>query len=164
MEKLWAPWRIEYIKNEKKNDECIFCCKPLENDHQKNLIVYQGKTCYVIMNYYPYNNGHLMIVPYRHLADLSSLSSDEKIEIMELLEHAVEILKQDMSPHGFNIGVNLGEVAGAGIVNHLHYHVVPRWKGDTNFMPVTGHTKVISEALEETYQRLQLKFKTKLEA
>jgi len=154
MDRLWAPWRIEYIL--KFQDEgCIFCTKPAENHDTKNLILHRGEFCFVIMNYYPYNNGHLMVVPYRHISELTNLSEMENKEIMELLTRCTEVLKQKMSPHGFNIGMNLGAVAGAGVKDHLHLHIVPRWNGDTNFMPIAGHTKVISEALEQTWKKLK---------
>ncbi len=158
MTHLWAPWRIEYIKNARKIEGCIFCEKSRENDDRNNLIVYRGQYSFVIMNYYPYNNGHLMIVPFRHLGEFCALKPDEKLEVMNLLDVSVTVLRADMSPQGFNIGANLGAVAGAGIVDHLHFHIVPRWNGDTNFMPVIGNTKVISETLIETCERLQEKF------
>jgi len=157
MDTLWAPWRIEYIKQPKEQG-CIFCLKPAENQDQKNLIIYRGKTSFIIMNFYPYNNGHLMVVPYRHIADLSDLDPDERLELMSLLALSKEALKITMSPHGFNIGMNLGEVAGAGVKDHLHFHIVPRWNGDTNFMPILGHTKVVSEGLNETREKLEKAF------
>lgn len=158
METLWAPWRIEYIRSDKTEHGCIFCNKPKETRDFENLILYRGETCFVIMNYYPYNNGHLMVVPYRHTSDFHELTSGEKLEIMNLLDVSLVILREDMRAQGFNIGVNLGSVAGAGIAEHLHFHIVPRWGGDTNFMPVTGHTKVLSEGLKETAERLKAKF------
>lgn len=157
MDKLWAPWRIEYIL-QPKIEGCIFCTTAAENRDQKNLIVHRGEHCFVIMNYYPYNNGHLMVVPYRHIAELEELSELENKELMELLSQCVQVLKQKISPHGFNIGMNLGTVAGAGIKDHLHFHIVPRWNGDTNFMPITGHTKVVSEALQQTWEKLKVGF------
>ncbi|MCI0515033.1 HIT domain-containing protein [candidate division KSB1 bacterium] len=158
MQRLWAPWRIEYIKSEPRSNTCIFCSKPTENNDQKNFIVHRGASCFIILNFYPYNNGHLMVVPYRHLSEFGQLNPAERIEIMNLLDQSLQILKTDMAPHGFNIGVNLGKVAGAGIADHLHFHIVPRWNGDHNFMPVCGHTKVISEGIAETCERLRLKF------
>jgi len=159
MDFLWAPWRMEYIGTARDDSQCIFCSKPMENDDKKNLIAYRGKTCYIILNYYPYNNGHLMIVPYRHFSEFNQLTVEEKLEIMNLTEQATLIIKAEMSAQGFNIGVNLGSVAGAGIAQHLHFHVVPRWNGDTNFMPVTSHTKVISEGLMDTCERLRKHFR-----
>lgn len=155
MENLWAPWRMEYIKSDKTAGECIFCQKPKQDNDLQNLILYRGSTAYVIMNYYPYNNGHLMVVPYRHLSDFTELTSVERVEVMELVGDSIQVLRKDMGPQGFNFGANLGKIAGAGIAEHLHFHVVPRWGGDTNFMPVVGHTKVVSEALFDTCRRLQ---------
>jgi ATP adenylyltransferase len=158
-DKLWAPWRIEYITNPKE-EGCFFCQYPRENDDQKRLILYRGKHSFVIMNYYPYNNGHLMIAPYQHTSELAELTAQERLEIFTLLDKAVTILRETMQAEGFNIGLNLGAVAGAGVKDHLHFHIVPRWQGDTNFMPVLGHTKVISEGLRETYLKLREKFAT----
>ena len=158
MEKMWAPWRLQYIKiAEKINEEgCIFCDFPaeeLEND-RKNLILHRGKTGFIIMNKYPYNNAHLMVVPYQHTDSMETLNSEERLELMDLLQRAVDALHGSCCPHGFNIGMNLGRVAGAGIDEHLHYHIVPRWNGDTNFMPTIGGTKVISAGLLETWDSL----------
>lgn len=154
MDILWAPWRIDYILGEKE-DGCVFCNKQAGEDDKKNLILFRGKFCFVIMNYYPYNNGHVMVVPKRHIAELQLLSEQEHNEMMQLMSKSIEILKDKMLPHGFNIGMNLGAIAGAGVKDHLHFHIVPRWSGDMNFMPVTGHTKVISEALEVTWEKLK---------
>lgn len=153
MDKLWAPWRMEYIQQEKPAG-CIFCDKPRETRDRDNLILHRGRLAFVIMNFYPYNNGHLMVVPYRHIADLALLTRDEQQEMMALLGRCTTILNTEMHPHGFNIGMNLGRVAGAGIDDHLHFHIVPRWNGDTNFMPVTGHTKVLSQGLFESWESL----------
>ncbi len=156
MKHLWAPWRIEYIEMPKEEgDNCIFCDKPAQNRDAENLIVYRGETSFVIFNRYPYNNGHLMVVPFRHTSDLAELSAEEKLELMDLLIASQQALTEIMSPHGFNIGMNLGLVAGAGVKDHLHFHIVPRWNGDTNFMPVLSDTKVISEGLEQTYRKLK---------
>lgn len=157
METLWAPWRIEYIK-QPKEPGCIFCTKPAQHQDKDNFILFRGDTSFVIMNYYPYNNGHLMIVPFRHTSDLSDLNQAERLEMMNLMVTCKEILAATMSPHGFNIGMNLGEVAGAGVKDHLHFHIVPRWNGDTNFMPICGHIKVVSEGLAETYKSLKREF------
>jgi len=154
MEKLWAPWRMEYILQEKPSG-CIFCDKPKQDRDRENLILHRGAGCFVIMNFYPYNNGHLMIVPYRHIADLAALTAAEQSEMMTLLGRCTTILTQQLKPHGFNIGMNLGRTAGAGIDDHLHFHIVPRWNGDTNFMPVTGHTKVLSQGLQESWDSLK---------
>ncbi|NOZ62146.1 MAG: HIT domain-containing protein [Calditrichaeota bacterium] len=156
MKKLWAPWRIEYIEMPKEDgSECIFCEKPAQQRDEENLILYRGKTCFIIFNRFPYNNGHLMIVPFKHTSDLNDLSAEEKLELMNLLIASQRALSELMSPQGFNIGMNLGLVAGAGVKDHLHFHIVPRWNGDTNFMPVLAETKVISEGLEQTYRKLK---------
>jgi ATP adenylyltransferase len=157
MDKLWAPWRMEYILQEKP-EGCIFCDKPKENRDRENLILYRGIHSFVIMNFYPYNNGHLMVVPYRHTADLAGLSMQERVEMMELLGRCTTILTTAMNSQGFNVGMNLGRVAGAGVDDHLHFHLVPRWNGDTNFMPVTGHTKVLSQGLMESWEELRRYF------
>ena len=159
---LWAPWRIEYIKSDDNPSGCIFCDKPAEQEDRTNLILFRGKTSFVIMNKYPYNNGHLMIVPYTHTSCLGDLSAEERLELIDLAESSREIIQSQMNPHGFNIGMNLGRAAGAGIDDHLHFHLVPRWNGDTNFMPVTGGTKVISESLQDTWDNLHSLFKNKL--
>lgn len=160
MEHLWAPWRMEYIQSpkEKKNAECIFCCKPKEECDRKNLILYYGKDVFVIMNLFPYNNGHMMIVPYRHLSDYRDLNEAERHEIADVSAMCIDVLKKVMHPDGFNIGFNIGEAAGAGITEHIHQHIVPRWIGDTNFMPVLGHTKVQVDGLEETWLKLKEAF------
>ncbi len=154
MDRLWAPWRMEYIKMERKNG-CIFCEKPQENKDDKNFILYRGKTAFVILNIFPYNNGHLMVAPYEHIANLEELQDDTLLEISHLLQKMIIVLKKAMSPHGFNVGMNLGETAGAGIPGHLHWHIVPRWNGDTNFMPVISNTKVIVQSLENSYMTLK---------
>jgi len=153
MKVLWAPWRMSYIGSIKKHG-CIFCEKPKENRDKENLILYRGEKCFIIMNRYPYNNGHLMIAPYRHVGDLEALDEDEMIETMKLLKLSIKALKEAYHPDGFNIGVNIGRAAGAGVKGHIHFHIVPRWVGDTNFMPVFSETKIIPEYLEETYEKL----------
>lgn len=160
IETLWAPWRMEYIlslKDEKKHP-CIFCERFPKKDDKNNLILYRRTHSFVIMNRFPYNSGHLMIVPYKHSGNLQDLTSDENIELMEVLQLSQRVLKDAMNPQGFNIGMNLGRVSGAGIYDHLHWHLIPRWNGDTNFMPVIGETKVISEALNKTYNKLKVVF------
>jgi len=158
METLWAPWRIQYIEQPKPAG-CIFCDKPSEDRDRENLILLRADTCFVIMNFYPYNNGHLMVVPFRHTSDISNLTDGERVEMMQLLATCKDVLTQTMSPHAFNIGMNLGEIAGAGVKDHLHFHIVPRWRGDTNFMPILGHTKVVSEGLAQTWEKLNSQFK-----
>ena len=157
MEYLWAPWRIEYIKKVKE-EGCIFCQKPAEESDAANYILYRGQKNFIIMNSYPYNPGHLMIAPYRHVAGLDELSDEELGEHYKMVAQSTRILTQVFKPDGFNIGMNLGRIAGAGIDKHIHSHIVPRWAGDTNFIPVLADTRVINEALEETYQKLVGKF------
>ena len=155
-EKLWAPWRMDYIEgiDTGNSEKCIFCEKPLEDDDAKNFIVYRGDRCFVILNIYPYNNGHLLIVPNRHEADFEALDDETLLEMMNVTQLVVRAMKLVMRPDGFNVGMNLGRSAGAGIAGHVHLHVVPRWNGDTNFMPVVGGTKVISESLDRTFAKL----------
>lgn len=157
MQRLWAPWRIEYIKRPKEKS-CFFCKYSQEDNDRKNLILHRGQNAFVLMNYYPYNNGHLMIAPYRHTAELDDLDDATKLEMINLVSHCQHALTDYLHAHGFNIGINSGRVAGAGIKDHLHIHVVPRWDGDTNFMPVSGHTKVISQGLEDTWATLRQYF------
>jgi ATP adenylyltransferase len=157
MDILRAPWRMSYINSSKNNEEeteCIFCKYPTEKNDDENLIITRGTCCYALLNRYPYSNGHLMIVPYRHTADMCSLSDKEKLNIMSFSQTALRALKATMNPDGFNLGMNLGKVAGAGIDSHLHLHIVPRWNGDTNFMSVTAETKVLPEALSKTWEKL----------
>ncbi|MFO8011334.1 MAG: HIT domain-containing protein [Dehalococcoidia bacterium] len=153
MEYLWAPWRIEYILSD-KDEECIFCEKPRRNRDRDNLVLYRGEYNLVMLNKYPYNPGHLMVAPYRHVAQLELLSDEELLEKMQLVRRCAEMLREEMKPEGFNIGMNLGKVGGAGIEEHLHIHVVPRWNGDTNFMPVIADTKSVPEAIDDTYAKL----------
>jgi len=152
---LWAPWRMEYIRGEKEQG-CIFCDKPKQMHDRENFLVHRGHAAFVIMNKYPYNNGHLMVVPYRHEAELDKLTVEESCEMTALLQQCARALKMICAPHGFNIGMNVGAVAG--IDGHLHFHIVPRWDADTNFMPILGHTKVVSEGLWETWAQLQEAF------
>ena len=154
---LWAPWRIEYIRSKKKGD-CFLCRIYTEKNDRENLLIFRGKTCAAMMNRYPYNGGHLMIVPYRHIASLDGLTPEENLEMAALTARAVAVLRDVMAPQGFNIGINLGEAAGAGLKDHLHQHIVPRWVGDTNFMPVLGGSHVVPEALTATYDLLAVKF------
>jgi ATP adenylyltransferase len=157
MKTLWAPWRIEYITGEKEKG-CIFCNKPQEGKDNENLILYKGETSFIIMNRYPYSNGHLMVVPYKHTNSMSELNDSERLELMNLTTKCIEIL-DIMKPDGFNVGMNLGTAGGAGIDDHLHFHIVPRWNGDTNFMPLIGDVKVMPEYLEDTYKTLSEKIK-----
>lgn len=153
MKRLWAPWRLKYIREEKE-DEC-FLCRILAGDaDRENLLLKRGPTCAILMNRYPYSNGHLMVCPNRHVADIDSLSSEERLETMDLVAAAVRALRETVQPEGFNVGINLGQAAGAGLEEHLHTHIVPRWTGDTNFMPVIGDARVIPQALQELWDRL----------
>ena len=155
MEKLYAPWRMNYIRG-KKSEGCIFC-KDSERVH--DLVLYEGETSFVMMNRYPYISGHLMIIPYRHVSQMEDLFPEEKREMFDLQTICVKILKEAVKPDGFNIGMNLGKAAGAGVDDHIHIHVVPRWSGDTNFMSVVGNTRVIPEDLNKTCEFLQPYFK-----
>lgn len=150
---IWAPWRIEYILSE-KDDGCFLCRIFSEDNDRDNLLLKRGTACAVVMNRYPYTGGHLMVTPYRHLDSLNDLNKEEKAELMELTIEAVEILKSELKPDGLNLGFNLGEAAGAGLKDHLHQHIVPRWTGDTNFMPVMSDTRVMPQALAEQYDVL----------
>ncbi len=151
---LWAPWRIDYILEEKP-DGCVFCSMPEENDDKRHNILKRGETCYVVLNLFPYNNGHLMVAPFRHISDYDKLNPEELAESARLTRESILALKKAFKPDGFNIGVNQGRVGGAGIEEHLHIHIVPRWNGDYNFMPVIGQTKVIPVHLSVTYDALK---------
>lgn len=155
MKILWSPWRIKYIEGFKKGYECIFCIKPTNKNDKKNFILKRGNYSFVIMNIFPYNPGHLMVAPYRHIKELKDLNKEEIWEIIEFVKESIEVLKKAYSPHGFNIGINIGRTAGAGFEEHIHFHIVPRWEGDTNFMPVLCNTKIISEELRRTYRKLK---------
>ncbi|MCP5007295.1 MAG: HIT domain-containing protein [Planctomycetes bacterium] len=154
MKNLWAPWRKGYILS--KKEETCFLCEALHgNQDQKNLILYRGKECFCILNKYPYNNGHAMVVPNRHTSNLSSLSNSEMLALLTTTSNVKDILAGKMNPDGFNIGMNLGKVAGAGVEDHIHLHIVPRWNGDTNFMPVVADTRVIPQSLEDLFMELE---------
>ena len=156
MEQLWAPWRVEYIEKPKE-EGCLLCQKPRENNDEANLILFRGQNNFVILNAFPYNPGHLMVAPYRHIASLQDLTDEGAKEHFDIVKKSLELLKETLKPAGFNIGLNIGKVAGAGIEGHLHTHIVPRWQGDANFMPVLSDTRVISEALAATYKKLKAK-------
>jgi ATP adenylyltransferase len=157
MEIKFTPWRMAYIKSADApaNDECVLCAKGREPADVASLVLYRGATCYVLMNLYPYNPGHLMVTPYAHTADLPGLDAATAAELLNLARRSVGLLGQELQPDGFNIGMNLGRTAGAGIDEHLHMHIVPRWNGDANFMPIVGGTKLIPEALDQTYAKLR---------
>jgi ATP adenylyltransferase len=157
MEQMWAPWRIKYIQMERP-EGCILCEKPKENKDSQNYILFRGDKNFVILNSYPYNPGHLMVVPYRHVANLEELTEDERQEHFELVSQSIKVLRRVFEPGGFNIGINMGKAAGAGIDDHFHTHIVPRWQSDTNFMPVLADVKVLPEALADTYQKLKGKW------
>ena len=160
MDRLFSPWRSKYIEtiSHPKNEpgECILCTAYQDRADDDHLIVTRGKLSFVIMNLFPYNSGHLMIVPYRHVPNLIDLSDDESSEVMSLLKRMTNVLHQVSHPDGYNVGSNVGRAAGAGIDQHLHFHLVPRWNGDTNFLPVLADTKMISEDMKETLRKLRL--------
>lgn len=155
MRVLWAPWRVEYVVSASEKRGCIFCEKPAQGRDEENLIVWRGRTCFVILNRFPYNNGHFMVAPYRHVARLDELSNEEILEMWRLVSVGISVIEGTMGAEGFNVGINLGKAAGAGVEDHIHVHVVPRWEGDTNFMPVLSETKVIPEHLAATWRRLK---------
>jgi len=154
LEHLWAPWRMGYVSAEQPKG-CIFCTKPAAGDDEANQILHRGDLVCIMLNAFPYNTGHLMIAPFRHIGDPLDLTPQESSEALYTIRIAVEILRLAFSPEGFNIGMNIGHVAGAGFADHFHVHVVPRWSGDTNFMAVTADTRVVPEALADTYRRLK---------
>ncbi len=156
MDILWTPWRIEYILSAKQPG-CVLCQKVHADPAQdaENLLLYRGEQCFIIMNLYPYNTGHLMVVPYLHTSDLAGLASSTMAEMGDLIQRSVALLKATLKPDGFNLGMNLGRIAGAGIDDHLHQHIVPRWGGDTNFMPVLADTHTMPELLPDTYAKLR---------
>jgi ATP adenylyltransferase len=157
MKYIWAPWRIEYIKSEKPAG-CIFCEMPKEDKDAENYILYRGKKNFIMLNCYPYNPGHLLIAPYRHIATPEELTEAERNEHFELVTRSITVLKREIKPAGFNTGSNLGNAAGAGIEDHFHSHIVPRWQGDTNYIPVLGDIRVVPQALADTYKALAGKF------
>lgn len=158
MEKLWSPWRSNYIESfkvKKENESCVFCSAKGKNINDDDcLIVYKSDNCFVMLNLYPYNSGHIMIIPYKHVSSLKQLSKEELNEMMEVVSLSMEALEITMKPQGYNFGANLGKAAGAGIDEHVHFHIVPRWNGDTNFMPVLGEVKIISQDLLITKNNL----------
>ena len=167
MKRMWSPWRSRYIgtfKEEKKNRKggaSLFTKAWRSNDDARNLVVWRGTTCFVIMNRYPYNSGHVMVVPHRQVADFQELTLVELAELMQTVQRAMRALDEVMKPQGYNLGANLGRVAGAGIADHVHFHVVPRWNGDTNFMPILGDTKVISEEMRSIFKKLRKSMKNR---
>jgi ATP adenylyltransferase len=155
--RIWAPWRLAYVKDAAKDneEECIFCAKPAGEDDAENLIVHRGEHAFVILNLFPYTNGHLMVAPYEHISRLQDLDPETLSELMSLAKVAMSRLEEVYEPHGYNVGFNQGRVAGAGVEHHIHLHVVPRWGGDNNFMPVIADTKVMPQTLEQSYEALK---------
>jgi ATP adenylyltransferase len=159
MKVLWAPWRMEYINSDNKEEGCIFCPGNDRSQDERRLILYVGEFSIVLMNKFPYINGHLLIAPLRHVNNLDALSADEKLDLINMVERSVSVLKETINPEGFNIGLNLGKIAGAGVEDHIHFHVVPRWSGDTNYMTIFGEVRVIPEHIQKTYNILSPFFK-----
>jgi len=157
---LWAPWRMAYIKKARKPTKCIFCVKAKERRDARNLLLHRGRHGFVMMNLFPYNSGHLLIAPYRHVKSLEQLPDDAALDLLRLTSLSLKVLRDELKPEGFNVGINLGRVAGAGIEGHVHLHIVPRWNGDTNFMPLFGETRVMPEHLQATYRKLLARFRT----
>jgi ATP adenylyltransferase len=156
MDYIWTPWRSYYMQAKREVSGCIFCFAAQNPAEDKNtLVVYRARTCFVILNRYPYTSGHLMVVPYEHVAKLQLVTEEANAEIMSLARQAERVLESVYKPDGLNLGMNLGSAAGAGIEQHLHLHVLPRWSGDANFMTAVGHTRIIPEALEDSYQKIQ---------
>ena len=154
MDIIRAPWRMAYIGSDEKITDCIFCVYPQEDNDAENLILHRGNYAFVMLNRYPYATGHLLVIPYRHTSDLTTLTVEEGAEMLELTQKSIQAIEVASKPHGYNLGMNLGKTAGAGIDAHLHLHIVPRWDGDTNFMSVTAETKVLPEALSATREKL----------
>jgi ATP adenylyltransferase len=152
-QRLWAPWRMEYIESDKSGD-CIFCAALASDNDAAKYVVHRGERCFVMLNAYPYTSGHLMVSPNDHVDSLEALGSDTLLELMTLTQRSLAAIRESYGPEGFNIGVNQGKVAGAGVEGHVHLHVVPRWAGDTNFMPVVGGARVLPQSLEDSYAAL----------
>ncbi len=159
MDQLWAPWRIKYIRQIGKTKGCVFCDIYKAKDDKKNFIFVRTPLSYAVLNLYPYNNGHTLVLPNRHVGDLSKLSKDERSDLWDLVDVVQEMMEEVLQPQGYNIGINLGRVGGAGFPGHLHVHIVPRWKGDVNFMPVIAETRVISQSMKTLYARLSQAYK-----
>jgi len=155
MDRIWAPWRLEYVSCPDKEDTCFLCEAADTADDRGRLVVWRGEQCMCVVNRWPYNNGHLMVAPYEHKADLDELTDEELLEMMHMLRRCKSALAASMNPAGFNLGLNLGTAAGAGVAGHLHWHIVPRWDGDTNFMPVLTDTRVIPQSLDALWELLR---------
>jgi ATP adenylyltransferase len=161
-ERLWAPWRLEYIKGA-KTGECIFCTKPALGNDDEALIPHRGERCFVILNAFPYNNGHLMVAPYQHGGELEKIEEETSLELMKLTQRSMRALGSAYGAEGYNVGLNQGTIAGAGMADHVHFHVVPRWAGDTNFMPVLDDTRVLPQSLADSYRAVRDAFRTQEE-
>jgi len=155
MDYLWSPWRMKYIMEKEKSTECVFCDALSQQKDEDYLILHRGKNAFIMLNRFPYTSGHLMVLPNNHVPSYENLDQDTRSEIMELLNLVTHVVRATYHPQGFNVGVNIGEDAGAGIAPHVHFHLVPRWRGDTNFMPVTANTRVLPEEVEESYRRIK---------
>jgi ATP adenylyltransferase len=153
--RIWAPWRLAYAKDASKDTECIFCAKPAERNDEETFIVHRGELCFVILNTFPYTNGHLMVAPFEHLGRLQDLDADTVAEMMALASRAMAVIEDAYGPEGYNVGFNHGRIAGAGFDSHIHMHVVPRWAGDTNYMPVLADTRVMPQTLEQSFEALK---------
>ena len=156
MNKLWAPWRINYVKHKVKTKGCVFC--QAKKNNSGDYVIFKTKKSICLLNIYPYNNGHVMVAPYRHIKSIDLLTEAELIDLMKLVTRTKTNIDKKLKPHGYNIGMNIGKVAGAGFAGHIHIHIVPRWMGDTNFMPVVADVRVIPEAVDATYQRMKKEF------
>jgi ATP adenylyltransferase len=157
-QRLWAPWRMKYVQGGGQQSGCIFCLAAERDDDEARYVLYRGERCFVMLNAFPYNSGHLMVTPYRHVASIEDLDDDELLELMALTQRSLRALRDAYRPDGFNMGINDGEVAGAGFAGHVHQHVVPRWAADSNFMAVTGDTRVLPQSLEDSYTMLRDRF------
>ena len=157
-QRLWAPWRMRYVQGERKDEGCIFCLAAESGEDEARLVLHPGERCLVMLNAFPYNSGHLMVSPHRHVGSIEDLDDGELLELMRLTQRSLRAVRKTYGPDGFNLGVNEGEIAGAGFADHVHLHVVPRWAADSNFMAVTADTRVLPESLEDSYARLRERF------
>ena len=155
MNHLWSPWRMKYIDNSEQEEGCVFCNAQTKEDSEANLIAFRGQRAFVILNLYPYTSGHLMVIPFEHVATFEELPSATRAEMIELTSRCMSVLRKTYNPQGFNMGANIGKAAGAGVPGHVHIHIVPRWGGDTNFMSALGETRVLPESIEVTYKRVR---------
>jgi ATP adenylyltransferase len=160
MKHIWSPWRMKYIENNEKEEGCVFCNALTKEDSKENLIAFRGERAFVILNLYPYTSGHLMVVPFKHIATFEELDPATRAEMMELTSQSTTVLRKIYQPQAFNVGANIGEAAGAGVPGHVHIHIVPRWGADTNFMSVLGDTRVLPESIQDTYKRVRKGFES----